>query len=751
MFSRQTITKDPVSATPTEFDIILLLGWFSYPVAINVTGNEAVLDSTSWHVVDSITVSASTPELLLIPWVAEALGTIEGNAAELTDSLLLGETNVNITLGISGFTGIESELAPSWFVRQPNKNEVKAPWNKFNLLDPQISAPSNSAPINNAKEKIIPWGAMDDLFRHFSSLWDFIPKQDRETIASFQDLINQYESNVATGYTSPATKDLEKHILWDKFVKELAHDISHGYTAPEFKDFGKVVPWDQFKALHDIKNVFAYSHPDPKDREIPIYSGPNWFPKWCERTWETAYGEVVFVWDSEKDQVPSQYFSEVAFEINPQEYIRLPEPLSISPAPENRYYSFPSGGMFGYRPIGKDNTKIEMRGSIGATLNVTSRGMLEFPLYFEDKTSNYDEVCYDGYRTGPQDKYDYNPDDDYIKPTPKADIRSYYIIMNTVTLRRVSDSALIPIQSMSIEGSLDNWCWGFKANLRRREDLDLVVPSGSPVEVEATINGNKWRFIIEDYGESRAFGQRTYSISGRSPSAQLAAPYVRPKSYVQSSQRQAVQLAEEAILNTGFTVDWQLNDWLVPANVYSVTDKTPIQELVTIAAAAGGIVQSAPNTTIISLLPRYATLPWDWGGAIIDASLPSYQNKGVTHNSQVQYNGVYVSGQNQGVSCLIKRTGTDGSEQPQMVTDPLITDVYAAQQLGAKILADSGTREIVNIQAPLFDNPGLLIPGMLISVTDLGVTWRGQVQSVAVSSQRPGVYQDISVMKYLGS
>jgi hypothetical protein len=359
-----------------------------------------------------------------------------------------------------------------------------------------------------------------------------------------------------------------------------------------------------------------------------------------------------------------------------------------------------------------------------------------------------EHICYDGTWNGPKDAYWNRP----VPPAPPPDIRSFYIIMNTISLKRVSDNIPIPIQTLEIGTDNDSWAWTLRATLRRSVDLDLVRPSaGAPVAVEASINGHVWQFIVEEYGDERRFGQRAFSIGGRSLSAALAAPYSRPQSTLQTSQRTATQLADEALTGTGFTLDWQLPDWLVPGGAYSVTQQTPIQQLATIAEAAGGVVHSAMAAQTVRLMPWYPSMPWEWGAVTVDAVLPTWQQRRTAYQPQPQYSGVYTSGQHQGVTCFVRRAGTDGSEQPQMQTQPLITATEAGLALGKKILADSGRRSIESITAPLLENPGLLEPGKLIEVVDPAGNWRGLVVSTRLSAQRPTVTQQIDVLRYHGS
>lgn len=370
-------------------------------------------------------------------------------------------------------------------------------------------------------------------------------------------------------------------------------------------------------------------------------------------------------------------------------------------------------------------------------------------LTFSADSNKWQRICFAGTWNGPKDAYWYQPHEWDI---PEPNIRSFYLVMNTVTLTRAADSVPIPIESMSISTDMDSWCWSLTANLRRKTDLDLVRPSaGAPVEVEANINSNIFRFVVESYGEDRAYAKHAYSLQGRSVGALLAAPYSAPQSVLHSSQLTAAQIGTAALEYTGFSQDWQLTDWLIPGNTYSITNKTTMQQLLTVVQAAGGVVHTHPSTKTVSLLPWYKHMPWEWGAVVVDAILSTFESRNTSYEAKPQYNGAYTSGQSAGVTCFVRRSGTDGSDQPQMVTDPLITATEAGLQRGKRILADSGPRSMENITAPLLDDPGMLTPGMLIDVVDGATTWRGQVTSTQLSAQRPAVTQSLSVLRYHGT
>ena len=100
-------------------------------------------------------------------------------------------------------------------------------------------------------------------------------------------------------------------------------------------------------------------------------------------------------------------------------------------------------------------------------------------IVFNDETSRYPQFCYDGTWNGPKDGYWYQPHPwDLVSPN----IRRVYIVMNTVTLERLSDGVPIPVEDLQIGTDMDSWAWTLRAALVRKTDLDLVRPqAGAPV------------------------------------------------------------------------------------------------------------------------------------------------------------------------------------------------------------------------------------------------------------------------------
>lgn len=112
------------------------------------------------------------------------------------------------------------------------------------------------------------------------------------------------------------------------------------------------------------------------------------------------------------------------------------------------------------------------------------------------------------------------------------------------------------------------------------------------------------------------------------------------------------------------------------------------------------------------------------------------------------YNAVYVSGMAQGVLGHVKRTGTAGDLLAPQITDALITQEVAARQRGSATLGAAGNKLTHTMTLPLLTGgtmPGLIQPGYLVQVDDIGHTWRGLVRGIRISASLPTVRQTITV------
>ncbi len=339
-------------------------------------------------------------------------------------------------------------------------------------------------------------------------------------------------------------------------------------------------------------------------------------------------------------------------------------------------------------------------------------------------------------------------------------IQRTYIVINTHSFLKLPERVAVAVSDVQLSLDIDSWAWTLSAKVIGQTSIDLIKPSASgAVEVEVTINGYIWIFVVEKYSRDKRFNNSTYTVTGRSKTAYLSDPYKLKTSYVEGNTRTAQQLADQEVSGDGWTVVWNSVAWTVPPGAYYYTDKTPMQAVVMIAGSVGGVILPDRSLDQITVNPRYQDSVWNWAGATPSASLTLDVAKkiGSTFNPKPSVNGVHVSGEAQGVTCFVRRTGTDGANLAQEVVDTLITHQDAGRERGRNVICDQGYQEVVTLELPLMPSgtqPELFEPGELLEINEGGGdVWRGLVlgSSISASDIMSGlrVSQTVSLERHL--
>lgn len=329
-------------------------------------------------------------------------------------------------------------------------------------------------------------------------------------------------------------------------------------------------------------------------------------------------------------------------------------------------------------------------------------------------------------------------------------IRSVYVVINNVSMRRVAGDIPIPAYSISLSIDTDSWTWGFSASVPGAALGDLQPDVNGPAELEVAINGNLYRVLAESLTRDRSFNDSRIRIQGRGKSAVLSAPYAPILTFANSTDRTAQQLMADVLtfnaVPLGWDIDWQLEDWLVPAGAFTMQG-TYIEGLNAIAGAAGAYLQPHATAQEISVLLRYPVAPWDWDTVTPDFELPAAvtSRESIEWLDKPDYNRVYVSGTSQGVLARVTKGGTDGALAAQMVTDPLITAAAAGRQRGLAVLGDTGRQARVGLRLPVLDETGVITPGKFVRYVDGGDERVGIVRSTSVEVGYPEVWQQLMV------
>jgi len=330
-------------------------------------------------------------------------------------------------------------------------------------------------------------------------------------------------------------------------------------------------------------------------------------------------------------------------------------------------------------------------------------------------------------------------------------IREVYIVINTFSLIRVSDST--ELEALDFDASLaaDSFAWTFSTTLPGSH-LSLIrpAPGAPPVELLATLNGTAIRLIAEKFNRDRVFGKSVIRVSGRGRAAWLADPFSPIETRRNAETRTAQQLIDDALkingVPIGWSVDWRLEDWSVPAGEWSQTG-TYLSAVQRIAEAGGGYVQGHHTAQTLILRPWYPLPPWQWAGASPDVALPDAAciTEGIEWLEKPGYNAVWVVGGAGGRRDKVKITGSAGDYHAPTIIDPLATATEMTRQRGLRALADTGRQALIDVSLPLLPETGILHPGLLVDYTENAVTRRGYTRSVSIRYQFPIAAQTVRI------
>jgi len=353
-----------------------------------------------------------------------------------------------------------------------------------------------------------------------------------------------------------------------------------------------------------------------------------------------------------------------------------------------------------------------------------------------------------------------------IDPPQEPDILETYMIANTVTLTVLPSGTPLDATNIRIGLDIDSFAWTFSADLFGRTSLNLVLPDADgPKTLELTINGWVWRFLMERYSGSGKHPSERYSISGGSRTQLLASPYAPKRSGMNAAQVNARNVVDDQLEYTGFSASWDTvamgpPDWTLPAGAFSYTDMTAMEVIHRLAEVAGGIVRPGLADDSLTILPRYREATWFWSTAVPDRVVPAeiVAEWGSEWSPQPQWNFVYVSGTNYGVSVQVRRAGTAGDEPAPDVMDDWMTGTDVGRSRGICELSKGGSQAIETRRIPLFEvggsAPGLVQPGMLVEFRDPDATWRGLCLGVDISAEGIGaskVWQTLKIERHYGS
>ncbi|MBV5327673.1 MAG: hypothetical protein JZU65_08540 [Chlorobium sp.] len=531
------------------------------------------------------------------------------------------------------------------------------------------------------------------------------------------------DDRTAAGWTERRQLSTRFGMGWSR-QQAMARKLDAPWLDKKATETARAIPWADRETSLDETTQSPWVHPGPSDHKRALPHGDM-------LATESAYSLAHIAPPARDDSVAMGYGALAMLDL-----IALDFPWG-NPPQKDRLHKTLWGKKY-YREICWRAYEPPEGGNIRLNLDMPITLVDDGDhIHFIMDQLTYDRRCDQREPSGWRDAYFYRPPG----LVPTGLVKDFYMVMNTAYLTRLPERTAIDVRSMTMAIDLESYCWTFSATIGSETSLDLLRPTSvGPMLVEASVNGHIWVMQIDSWRQGRSFGGGDRSVSGRSVSAQLGSPAAELTSYTETQARTANQLAEAALVGTGFTLVWDCVDWLVPANCLSYQDQTPIQVVQAVAGAVGAVVQTHQETKTLTVQSRYNGSPWTWAVATPDLILPESLCVGVDGewDARPVLNAAFVAGTvTGGISAKVIRQGTAGDLAAQMVTDALITHADAGRERGRCIMAAGGDWNSGKIELPLFatpDVPGVVLPGQILRIVPpVLASWQCQTTGLTVS------------------
>lgn len=336
--------------------------------------------------------------------------------------------------------------------------------------------------------------------------------------------------------------------------------------------------------------------------------------------------------------------------------------------------------------------------------------------------------------------------DDCIPAIPN---QNWWYILNSLSVTRLDNDAEILVYDGNYRSDRSSWAWSYSLTVPHTEIAKLEPINGQPVILKILVNGHEHHMLLENRTRSRSFGNITYTLTGRSQTALLDAPYAPLRSFLQENERTSVQLAQ-AELDRVFSdtvLNWQLIDdlgWIVANNSLSYSNLAPIAAIKLIAESGGGFIYSEKGSKTLSIKPLYKKTFWDTFTAddydrLVPDSLVTSQS--TDYELYPDYNGITLTNDRTGKQAQVKRTGTAADVLLPPENNPLF-DVVSMGAFGKAKLAKAGMVETHTLTMPISTEVGECAPGEVFA---FNAEWWGIVDSVSVAFSHAKVNQTVKV------
>lgn len=333
-----------------------------------------------------------------------------------------------------------------------------------------------------------------------------------------------------------------------------------------------------------------------------------------------------------------------------------------------------------------------------------------------------------------------------------------YMILNKISASVNGEP--LTILAASVKADMSGYCWQGSVQVAPQDFDYFGFATKQDLPISLTINGETFVFMGENVSDSRRFADKSFTVSGRSLTAKLGADYAKNQAGKVNQALMVRQIVDAQLRYTDFKLgDWDAENWRIPADVFVLTDKTPIGVMQELAAAAGAFVESHPSDLILNVKPRWKRPAWEMSDGA-DVVCPPNVVREISGQKQVstQFNSVLIAPTHQlAEMALVYRDGSDKLPAAPSVSGSLYTSSAVCRAAAVAILSESGTHkdEQVTLAPPSEKYAiGRAKLGEIWRFDEPDGAWWGVITGVELRMAMTGdvaeVWQVLSVDRYLG-
>jgi len=163
-------------------------------------------------------------------------------------------------------------------------------------------------------------------------------------------------------------------------------------------------------------------------------------------------------------------------------------------------------------------------------------------------------------------------------------------INNSFTATIGTDS--IRFIQLSVSCDEDSYCFSFSGSVASKTDWDLCVPDSA---ITIVINSTKTiELVIDERARQRSLEKTKYTVKGRSNTSRLDFPHAEAITEDYSATT-ALTIVKAMADIESITLDFDIYDWAIPKDTFSVDEQSPLAIIKTLATAAGAVTQTKEN------------------------------------------------------------------------------------------------------------------------------------------------------------